>query len=46
MNKIEKRNERKNDITKLTFEGSIQTPVAYYVFEEGYKLEYSSITLP
>ena len=34
MNKIEKRSERKNDIAKLTFEGSIQTPVAYVFSRE------------
>ena len=29
MNKVEKRSKGKNDIAKLTFEGSIQTPDEY-----------------
>ena len=29
MNKVEKRSKGKNDIAKLTFEGSIQTPKEY-----------------
>lgn len=29
MNKVEKRSKRKNDIAKLTFEESIQTPDEY-----------------
>ena len=46
MNKIEKRSERKNDIAKLTFESRISSACCICVFEGGYKLEYSSITLP